>query len=190
MANDERLEIRSQADLDAWLATVGRDRAESIWLVSYKKHHPDYVSYDEIVESVLAHGWIDSTTRRLDGDRSMLLVAPRRQGSTWSARNKAIVERLEQQGRITDAGWAVIERAKADGTWTILDDVERLVVPDDLSAALDGTNGARGHWDSFPTSARKNLLWWVKSAKRPETRARRIEAIAREAAKGRRANGV
>lgn len=190
MANDDRLEVRSQGELDTWLDTVGRDRTESIWLVTHKKHHPDYVSYDEIVESMIAHGWIDSTTRRLDADRSMLLIAPRRKGSTWSARNKAIVERLEGEGRITDAGRAVIDRAKADGTWTVLDDVEQLVVPDDLAAALDGTPHARRHWESFPPSAKKNLLWWVKSAKRPETRAKRIDAVTAEASQGRRANGA
>jgi uncharacterized protein YdeI (YjbR/CyaY-like superfamily) len=190
MPNDDRIEVRSQVELDAWLGTVGRERTESIWLVTHKKHHPDYVSYDEIVESMLAHGWIDSTTRRLDEHRSMLLIAPRRRGSTWSARNKAIVQRLEAEGRITDAGRAVIDRARADGTWTILDDVEALVVPDDLAEALDETPGARGHWDAFPPSARKNLLWWVKSAKRPETRARRIGRIAEEAAEGRRATGA
>ncbi len=169
---------------------MGRVRTDSVWLVTFKKHHPDYVSYDEIVESMLAHGWIDSTTRRLDADRSMLLIAPRRKGSTWSARNKAIVDRLEAEGRITDAGRAVIDQAKADGTWTILDDVEQLIVPDDLAAALDGIPNARDHWESFPPSARKNLLWWVKSAKRPDTRARRIETVAAEAGEGRRANGA
>ena len=71
-----------------------------------------------------------------------------------------------------------------------IDDVEALVVPDDLGAALDAAPGARDHWESFPASARKNLLWWVKSAKRPETRQRRIAAIASEAAEGRRANGA
>lgn len=157
--------------------------------MSYKKHHPDYVSWPEIVESLLAHGWIDSTARKVDEDRSMILIAPRRAGSMWSAVNKAIVARLEADGRMTDAGRAVIDRAKADGTWTILDDVEALIEPDDLAAALDTTSGARGHWDDFPPSVRKNLLWWVKSAKRPDTRARRIATIATETAEGRRPNG-
>lgn len=190
MPNDERIEVRSQAELEAWLVTEGTTRAESIWLVSYKKHHPDYLSFGEIVESLLCHGWIDSTTRRVDEDRSMIRIAPRRAGSTWSRVNKDLVARLEAEGRMTDAGRAVIERAKADGTWTILDDVEALVVPDDLADALDGTPGARGHWESFPASARKNLLWWVKSAKREPTRERRIATIAAEAAEGRRANGA
>ncbi len=81
MPTDDRLEIRTQAELDAWLAST--DRTESIWLVSYKKHHPDYVSWDEIVESLLAHGWIDSTARALDDDPSMQRISPRRAGSIW-----------------------------------------------------------------------------------------------------------
>lgn len=190
VANEDRLEVRDQAGLDRWLATEGRRRTESIWLVSYKKHHPDYLSWDEIVETLLCHGWIDSTARRVDEDRSMLRISPRREGSIWSRINKEMVARLESEGRLTDAGRAVIDRAKADGTWTILDDVEALIVPEDLGAALDAAAGARGHWESFPASARKNLLWWVKSARRPETRQRRIAAIAEAAAEGRRANGA
>ncbi|MEX1279895.1 MAG: YdeI/OmpD-associated family protein [Acidimicrobiia bacterium] len=190
MSTDDHLEVRSQAELDRWLEAEGRRRTESIWLVSYKKHHPDYLSWGEIVETLLCHGWIDSTARKVDEDRSMLRISPRREGSIWSRVNKEMVARLASEGRITDAGWAVIDRAKADGTWTILDDVEALIVPDDLGAALDATPGARDHWESFPASARKNLLWWVKSAKRPETRALRVASVVSEAAEGRRANGT
>jgi len=188
MPNDERIEVRTAAELEAWLAST--DRTDSIWLVTYKKHHPDYLSWDELVESLLAHGWIDSTARALDEDRSMVRIAPRRAGSTWSGRNKEAVARLEASGRMTDAGRAVVDRAKADGTWTILDDVEALVVPDDLAAALAEAGDARAHWDSFPAGVKKQLLWWVKSARREATRERRIAAIAEDAAEGRRANGT
>ena len=186
--HEERIEIRSTSELDAWLAST--DRSESIWLVSYKKGHPDYVSWAEIVEVLLAHGWIDSTARALDDHRSMLLIAPRRKGSTWSMRNKETVARLEAEDRMTPAGRGAIERAKADGSWSILDDVEALVVPDDLAAALDGIAGARETWESFPDSTKKQALWWVKSAKREPTRTRRIEAIAERAAEGRRPDGM
>ncbi len=187
MPTDDRLEVTTAAELDAWLAAT--DRTESIWLVTYRRHHPGYLSWAEVVECLLAHGWIDSTARSLDGDRSMLLIAPRRPGSTWSGRNKATVARLEAEGRMTEAGRAVVDRAKADGTWTILDDVEALIVPPDLDAALDGTAGARAHWDDFPDGVKKQALWWVKSAKRPETRGRRIAAITEAAAEGRRPDG-
>jgi uncharacterized protein YdeI (YjbR/CyaY-like superfamily) len=86
------------------------------------------------------------------------------------------------------AGRAVIEAAKADGTWTLLDDAENLVVPDDLAAAFDGHAGSREAWDAFPRSARRAILGWIVQAKRPDTRGRRVEETARMAARGERAN--
>ena len=89
---------------------------------------------------------------------------------------------------MTPAGEAVVERAVADGSWTLLDDVENLVVPDDLAAALDRHAGSRAEWEAFPPSARRGILWWITQAKRAETRERRIEETARLAAQGVRAN--
>jgi len=82
----------------------------------------------------------------------------------------------------------VIDRAKADGTWTLLDDVEDLIVPDDLAAAFDANPGARGHWEQFPPSARRAILQWIVQARREATRAKRIAETARLAARGERAN--
>jgi uncharacterized protein YdeI (YjbR/CyaY-like superfamily) len=87
------------------------------------------------------------------------------------------------------AGLAVVEQAKRSGTWTLLDDVEDLVVPDDLVAALDGLPGARANWDAFPPSARRQDLYWLVTARRPETRSRRLAEIAARAARNERATG-
>jgi uncharacterized protein YdeI (YjbR/CyaY-like superfamily) len=118
----------------------------------------------------------------------MLWFAPRRRTSGWSRPNKVRIERLEREGRLAPAGRAAVEAAKANGAWTLLDDVENLVVPDDLAAALDGCPGAREQWDAFPPSARRAILEWIVQAKRAETRAKRVEETSRLAALGQRAN--
>jgi uncharacterized protein YdeI (YjbR/CyaY-like superfamily) len=97
------------------------------------------------------------------------------------------VARLEAAGLIEPAGAAMIEAARADGSWTALDDVENLVVPDDLAAAFAAHPGSAGHWEAFSPSAKRLILTWILDAKRPETRAKRIEKTAGEAAAGRRA---
>ena len=131
-------------------------------------------------------GWIDSRVNRIDDERYMQLFTPRKPGSTWSKVNKERIERLEAAGLITDAGWNLINAAKDDGSWAFLDDIEALIEPDDLAAALDATPPARAAWDGFPPSVRKPSLYWVASAKRETTRASRIEQIVTKAAAGKR----
>jgi len=182
------LEIRTRAELRAWLeanhATHG-----PVWLVTHKKHHADYLSYDAIVEEALCFGWIDSTARALDADRSKLYFRQRKPGSNWSGINKRRVEALERAGLMTDAGRAPIERAKADGTWTILDDVEALVVPPDLTALLEANPTARANFEGYPRSAKMAFLWWIKSAKTEPTRSKRLEGTVRAAEQGVRVPG-
>jgi uncharacterized protein YdeI (YjbR/CyaY-like superfamily) len=116
-------------------------------------------------------------------------MTPRKPRSGWTRLNRRRVEAMEAQGRMTEAGRQVVERAKADGSWTIYDPVEDLEEPDDLATALDAAPAARAAWDGFPPSARKQMLWWVISAGRPETRAGRVEKVVAAAAEGRRAQG-
>ena len=125
--------------------------------------------------------------KRLDERRTLQLFAPRKPRGTWSASNKERVARLERQGLLAPAGIAAIEVAKANGSWSALDAVERLEEPPELAAALDADAAARESWNGFSPSSRKAILWWVVSAKRPETRAKRIEQTVRMAAKGLRA---
>jgi uncharacterized protein YdeI (YjbR/CyaY-like superfamily) len=159
-----------------------------VWLVTWRKTTGlPAPSYEQQIEEALRVGWVDSTAKRLDEDRTMLYFARRRPGSEWARTNKARIARLESEGLMLPAGQAVVDRARADGSWTVLDAVEDLVVPDDLAAALDRHESAREHWDRFPASARKQILWWIVQAKRPATRAQRIEETARRAARGQRA---
>ena len=147
-----------------------------------------HVPYGDVVEEALCFGWVDSLPRKLDDQRSQLLVTPRKPGSRWSKLNRERVERLSAAGRMAPAGLAVVEAAKADGTWTALDAVEALEEPGDLRAALDAEPEARRQWDAFPRSTRRGILEWILAAKRPETRAARVRETAEQAARGVRAN--
>jgi uncharacterized protein YdeI (YjbR/CyaY-like superfamily) len=188
MADEIVVHVENRAQLRAWL-TEHAAHSPSIWLATWRRNTGRPApSYDDVVEEALCFGWIDSTARTFDEERAGLRLAPRRRGSGWSRSNKVRVERLEHEGRMTDAGRAVIERARADGTWTLLDEVEKLVVPDDLATELDSRPDARANFDAFPPGVRRGILAWIMQAKRPETRRRRIEETAVLAARNERAN--
>ncbi len=173
----------------AWL-TANHDVAPGVWLCSWKSStgRPT-CPYPEVVEEALCFGWIDSTVNVLDDERGLQLVTPRKAKSTWTRLNRRRVEDMEAAGLMTDAGRRVVDVAKANGWWTIYDPVEALEEPDDLTAALDSDQRARASWDHFPPSARKQMLWWVISAVKPETRAQRVDAIVDKASRGERAQG-
>ncbi len=176
------------ADWRAWLA-ANHARPDGVWLITYRPGTGKATfSYEQAVEEALCFGWIDGQANKLDDERTMLWYAPRRPGSGWARTNKARVERLIADGRMTPAGLAKIEAAQADGSWTLLDSVERLEVPDDLAAEFDKYPDARAHFDAFPPSARRMALAWIAMAKRPETRARRVAETARLAQENVRAN--
>jgi uncharacterized protein YdeI (YjbR/CyaY-like superfamily) len=187
MTEEIRVEVRSVRELEDWLAAAPAEGP--VWLVTWKSHHPDHVSFGDLVESLIAYGWIDSRTRRLDDDRTLFRVTPRKPGSMWSRVNKEKVAKLQQEGRMTDRGQAAVDRARADGSWSLLDDVDALVEPPDLTAALERSPEARATWEGYPPSLKKQCLWWLKSAKRDVTRERRMGAIIEAAAEGRRPIG-
>ena len=158
----------------AWLA-ANHATSAGIWLVTARKATGQpRVEYDEAVEEALCVGWIDSVARRLDETRSMLRFSPRKSRSGWSRPNKIRIERLTAAGLMRPAGQARIDAAILDGSWTKLDEVENLEVPDDLAQACAAYPNARANFDAFPRSARRGILEWILQAKRPETRARRV----------------
>jgi len=175
------LTVRRRAELRDWLAVHHTEKGP-VWLASFKRHHPDYLAYEPIIEELLCWGWIDSVTRALDADRSMILIAPRRVTSAWSAINKAHVERARASGAMTPAGEAKIAAAMANGQWAFLDDVERLDLPPDLATALE--QGGRALWEAYPRSVKRGCLEWIKTAKTAPTRAARIAEVAKDAASG------
>ncbi|MEP6560321.1 MAG: YdeI/OmpD-associated family protein, partial [Nakamurella sp.] len=144
------------------------------------------ITYQESVLEALCVGWIDSLAGTLDDERSMLWFGPRKANSGWSRPNKQRIEELERQGRMLPAGIRSIEVAKANGAWTSLDDVENLVVPADLVAALSEQDAWK-HWDEFPRSSKRAILVWIMQAKTASTRAKRIGDTAEKAGRGERA---
>lgn len=172
-----RVEVRSREEWRRWLEEH-HDTSPGIWLVTWKKQHADrYVSWPDIVKEAICFGWIDGRSRRVDDDRTSIYVTRRRPGSPWSRLNKGYVEELESQGSIMPAGKDRIERAKLDGSWSFLDDIEALVEPADLVAALEASPPARSRWAKLSASARKRFLYDIKTARRPDTRRRRIAQV-------------
>jgi uncharacterized protein YdeI (YjbR/CyaY-like superfamily) len=173
----------------AWLHHNHRN-ARGVWMASWRRATGrPAVPYEQLVEEAICFGWIDSTANTLDDERSLQLMTPRKAKSGWTRLNRQRVAALEAAGRMADAGREAVEVAKANGWWTLYDAVEDLVEPPALAAALDGSPPARAAWDRFPPSARKQMLWWVVSAARPQTQAARIARIVAEAEQGRRAAG-
>lgn len=175
----ELVELRDSAEWRAWL---GSNHATSpgIWLAIGKKGNArTALSYEDAVLEALCFGWIDSTTAKLDADRFKQLFTPRKPTSTWSRSNKVRVEKLVAQGRMMPPGLAAVQAAKANGSWTLLDDVEDLIVPKDLAKALRADPAAKRGFDAFPDSARKLFLYWIASAKRADTRTSRIAETVR-----------
>jgi uncharacterized protein YdeI (YjbR/CyaY-like superfamily) len=186
MDDAERVAAETPAEWRAWLE-ANHERPTGAWLVSWKTHTGrPRMTYEESVLEALAFGWVDSKALTLDDERTMLWFAPRKKGSGWSRPNKQRVELLEREGRMAPAGRAVIERAKADGSWTLLDAVEDLIVPDDLAAAFAARPGAGEAWEAYPRSIKRSALERLVQARTQETRARRVAEIADAAARGER----
>jgi uncharacterized protein YdeI (YjbR/CyaY-like superfamily) len=184
MGDDVRIEPESRAAWREWLTAHHRDETGA-WLVIWKKHtgRPT-VRYEEAVEEALCFGWIDGQLRPLDDERSMQWFAPRRPKSTWARSNKERVARLEAAGLMTAAGREAVERARANGSWDSLNDIDALIVPADLAEALEARPGARQHYEASSPSVRRAALAWVTQAKRPVTRAARVEQVAEIAGRG------
>ncbi len=179
---------RNLKEWRAWLKANHRS-AKNVWLVLHKKSSPGPgIDYAAAVEEALCFGWIDSKPQKKDSDTYLLYFAERKGGSIWSKLNKQRIARLIKDGRMTAAGMKKIEAAKADGTWSILDPVDSLEMPDSLGKAFAKNKKALKHFEAFPSGIKKQLLYWVLSAKRDDTRSVRIKEIVAKAARNERAN--
>lgn len=181
-AHLSRVEVRSRAELRAWLS-ANHLSGVSVWLVTWKKHTEHYVDFGDLIEELLCWGWVDSQTRGVDADRTSVLVAPRNPKSAWSAVNKAKVAAARASGAMTPAGEALIAVAQENGMWHFLDDVERLERPEDMSKEIAECVDA---WDAWPRSVKRGTLEWIKTAKTAPTRAKRIADVAAALREGRR----
>ncbi|MFH5207547.1 YdeI family protein [Antrihabitans sp. NCIMB 15449] len=141
-----------------WLVSNHKSE-KSDWLGSWKKATgKPAVSYDDAVSEALAVGWVDSRPKKLDDERTMLYCSPRKPTSKWSRPNKIRIDALRRDGLMLPAGEEVVQTAVANGSWTALDQVEDLVVPEDLSAAFAEHEGAEENWGRFPRSARRGAI--------------------------------
>ncbi|UOG74853.1 YdeI/OmpD-associated family protein [Hymenobacter tibetensis] len=154
------------------------DKKQSVWLIYYKKkaNKPSLV-WSEAVDEALCFGWIDSKAKPVDEEKYMQFFCRRKPTSAWSRINKEKVERLVEQGLMTAAGLAKIETAKQNGSWTILDAVEALLLPSDLEQELQKRPNAQAYFLGLSKTDKRNMLQWLVSAKRPETRQTRLTEL-------------
>lgn len=171
-----RLHATTVAEWRRWLA-ANHAKQPGVWLVSYKRAtRKPFVEYEDAVLEALCYGWVDGQLQPIDDTRSAILFTPRRAGSGWARSNKLRVATLTKEGRMRPAGLAKIAAAKRDGSWTLLDSVEALEIPADLRKALAAAGAAKA-FGALSPSLRKQHLYRLVTAKRPETRAKRIDAI-------------
>ncbi|WP_280419031.1 YdeI/OmpD-associated family protein [Nocardia carnea] len=168
----------------AWLETHGRTETE-VWLViPHKDSATPGLRYHEAIEHALCYGWIDGLHRKHDAHSSRLRFTPRRPTSSWSALNRERATRMIAQGLMTEAGQATIDYAKTHGTWQRTPEE----LPDDLRKPLEADSTAHANFTAFPPSSQRLILEWIASAKKPETRQRRITRTVELAAANLRAN--
>lgn len=152
---------------------------ESVWVVFHsKKSKRETITWSDSVDVALCFGWIDSKKIKIDEETSHQFFSKRKAKSTWSKINKDKIQRLLDQGLMAQAGLDTIETAKQNGSWTILDEVEGLVIPEDLETAFEKHQGSKDYFLSLSKSVRKMMLSWIVLARRPETRQTRIDEIA------------
>ena len=173
---------KTRVEWREWLS-ANHASSKGIWLILLKKGAGIAgIMYSDAVEEALCFGWIDSRLDTLDTERYKLYFSSRKPGSVWSRLNKQRIRKLVKEGLMTSAGLVKIEAAKKDGSWSKLDEIDRLVMPADLLAPLSANEEAKRNFEGFSTSSKKIILFWIASARRGETRQKRIEETVRLAA--------
>lgn len=183
MQKDE-IEIFYPASLAEWRKWLEKNHLskQAVWLVFYAKSSgKSSITWSEAVDVALCFGWIDSKKIKIDHETSHQFFSKRRPDSTWSKINKEKVQKLVDDGQMTPAGYESIETAKQNGSWSILDEVEELIIPNDLEKAFEKHKGSKEYFLSLSKTVRKMMLTSLVLAKRPETRQKRIEEIAVQA---------
>lgn len=178
----EKPELYFPRDIEwwEWLSHNHHKFPQGVYLIFYKlETKVPTMRWEEAVKMALCYGWIDSTVQSLGNGKRRQYFCPRNLKSNWSRLNKSYVLELDAQGLMHEKGWACIEHAKKIGTWTAMDDVENGVIPPDLQTAFDDHPVAFENYLNFSKGYRKGYLSWLNSAKREETRLKRINEIIR-----------
>ncbi len=175
-ANFEQIEISTAAELRQWLQK-NHTQKQSVWLVTYKITEKEkYVSTQEVLDELLCFGWIDGLRRKLDEQKTMQLIAPRKV-QHWTKTYKDRFAKLEKEGRMTDAGRQAVVASKQNGLWNFMDDVDALIKPADFVQCLEANPPAMIYFDAFGAASKRFMLRHIKIAKTAATRAKRILEI-------------
>jgi uncharacterized protein YdeI (YjbR/CyaY-like superfamily) len=178
MQDIETFYPKSKQDWRKWLKN-NHQKKQSIWLICYKKQaNIPTITWSEAVDEALCFGWIDSTRKSIDSEKFIQFFTKRKPRSAWSKINKEKIERLMSENLMSQAGLESVEIAKQNGSWTLLDQIEELYIPEDLELAFEANPGSKDYFLSLSKSIKKIILHWVTVAKRPETRQSRINETA------------
>lgn len=178
MDKKPELYFENDAEWRDWLHKNHEKNAQGVFLIFFKlETGTPTMRWEEAVKVALCYGWIDSTSKRLGNGKRRQYFCPRNPKSVWSALNKAHLKELEKDGLLHKNGKKVISEAKKNGSWTALDDVENLIIPEDLQKAFNKNKDALSNYENFSRSYRKSYLYWLNQAKREETRNNRILEI-------------
>ena len=175
------LEFATPKQWRAWLEANHASAAEA-WLILYKKQYADQgMSLEEATVEAMCFGWVDSILKSMDERRYALRYTPRKANSVWSMSNIRRVEQLTAEGRMADAGQRAVAEAQANGQWDAAIRREQVdVIPEALEAALSQVTGGIDAYLALPPSRRKQIIWWLESAKSEVTRQRRVQQIVAE----------
>lgn len=187
--NFQKVEIVSAKALRNWLLQ-NHAQKESIWIVTYKKEIADkYISNDEVLDELICFGWTDGIKRKLDDKRTMQLISPRRV-QHWAQSYKDRFAKLQREGRMTPAGEQPVQDSKNAGLWDFMEDVDKLIKPEDFTKALEKYPLAIVNFNKFGDSSQRFILRWIKLAKTPETRIKRIQQAAILASQNKKIPGL
>lgn len=173
---------KSQTDWRHWLKKNHKSK-QSVWLIYHtKKSNVPSLSWSDAVDEALCFGWIDSTRKKINDISFMQFFSKRKPKSNWSKINKEKVQQLIDSKRMTKQGYESVEIAKQNGYWTILDEIEEVIIPEDLEIAFKKYNGSKDYFLSLSKSTRKIILSWIILVGKQETRQKRIEEVVESAA--------
>ena len=180
MSVKPELYFKNDIEWREWLLKNHLSHPQGVYIVFYKlETNIPTMRWEEAVKVALCFGWIDSTVKSLGNGKRRQYFCPRKFKSTWSAMNKKYIKELKNKGLIHDSGIKAIQNAKKNGSWSALDDVENHVIPEDLQKEFDRNSNAFINYNNFSPGYRKSYLYWLKNAKRVETRKKRISEIIR-----------
>lgn len=174
------LEIFAPANRGEWREWLQKNHLSStaVWLFYFKKNaNKPSIVYSDAVDEALCFGWIDSKSKPINDESYMQYFCKRKVKSVWSRVNKEKIARLTKEGLMTKAGFDIIEQAKANGSWSILDEEEALIIPPDLQKAFARSKKAAAYFESLSRSDKRNILQWLVLAKQTATRQKRIDEI-------------